>query len=131
MMTSVSTIEAHQEHCQPYLLTLRMIAHRGTGPVLTRLGAEVAQATQTVLAEAEAAARDAADIGAVGPGAAVLVEVRLHRLAVAADDAIAAAGDADCGQLRCHLHRFEALTAAIWTVLQAVHGAGGPGRSAG
>jgi len=92
MMTSVSTIEAHQEHCQPYLLTLRMIAHHGTGPVLTRLGAEVAQATQTVLAEAEAA---------------------------------------DFGQLRCHLHRFEALTAAIWTVLQAVHGAGGPGRSAG
>jgi hypothetical protein len=126
MMTSVSMIEAHQAHCRPHLLTLRMIAHDDTDPVLTRLGVvEVARATRTVLAEAEAAARDAADVGAVGPGATVLVEVRLHRLAVAAADAIAAAGAADCGQLRCHLHRFDALTAAIWTVLQAVHGAAG------
>jgi hypothetical protein len=31
--------------------------------------------------------------------------------------------------MRSHLHRFDALTAAIWTVQRAVYGAGGQGPS--
>jgi hypothetical protein len=42
--------------------------------------------------------------------------VRLSRLAVAAGDAVAAAGAGDFTQLRRHLHRFETLTSAIWAV---------------
>jgi hypothetical protein len=40
--------------------------------------------------------------------------VRLSRLAAAAGDAAAGAGDFT--QLRRHLHRFEVLTSAIWAV---------------
>ena len=46
----------------------------------------------------------------------------MSRLAAAANDAIAAAGEGDSGLLRRHLHRFEVLTSAIWTVQQAVSG---------
>jgi len=46
--------------------------------------------------------------------------VRLNRLAVAADDAIAAADQGDFAQMHRHLRRFVALTSAIWPVQQAV-----------
>lgn len=133
VMTIADTIEAHRVRCLPHLLTLRMIAHDEADPVLTRRAViEVAQATQAILAEAETAADDAraAAVSAGGPGAAILVRVRLNRLTAAADDAIAAAGAADSAQLRCHLHRFDALTTAIWTVQQALYAAGGQGHSA-
>jgi len=130
-MTVTDTIEARQARCLPHLLALGTIAHAEAGLVLTRRAVlEVAQATRAVLAEAETAAGDAlaaAGISTGGPGTAVLVRVRLNRLAAAAEDAIAAAGSGDRAQLRCHLHRFDALTAAIWTVQQAVYGAGGQG----
>ena len=129
-MTIADTIEAHQARCQPHLLTLRMIAHDEADPGLTRRAVvEIAQATRAVLAEAETAAR-AVGVSADGPGAAVLVRVRLNRLAASAEDVIAAAGSGDRAQMRCHLHRFDVLTAAIWTVQQAVCGAGGQGHSA-
>lgn len=129
-MTIAAPIEAHQARCQAHLLTLRMIAHDEADPVLTRQAVvEIAQATRAVLAEAESAAR-AAGVSAAGPGAAVLMQVRLTRLAASAEDVIAAAGSGDCAQMRCHLHRFEALTVAIWTVQQAVCGGGGQGHSA-
>ena len=133
VMTIADTIEAHQARCLPHLLTLRMIAHAEAAPVLTsRTVIEIAQATQAILAEAETAADDAraAAVSAGGSGAAILVQVRLNRLTAAAADAIAAAGVADCAQLRCHLHRFVTLTTAIWTVQQALYGAGGQGHSA-
>jgi hypothetical protein len=78
--------------------------------------AEVAQATDAILAEAETAGREvsAATGGGLGPG--IFLSVRLSRLAVAAGDAVAAAGAGDFTQLRRHLRRFEALTSAIWTV---------------
>jgi hypothetical protein len=132
-MTITDTIEAHQARCLPHLRTLRTIAGAEAGLALTRLAVlEIALATRAVLAEAETAAgdaRDAVGIGAGGPGTAVLVRVRLNRLAAAAEDVIAAAGSGDCGQMRSHLHRFDALTAAIWTVQRAVYGAGGQGPS--
>jgi len=126
-VTIADTIEAHRARCLPHLLALRMIAHDEADPVLTRRAViEVAQATHAILAEAETAARDVLDaaVSAGSPGAAILVRVRLKRLAAAAEDAIAAAGAADCGRMRRHLDRFDVLTAAIWTVQQALYGTG-------
>jgi hypothetical protein len=140
-MTVDGTLEDHRVRCQPYLLTLRMIARGDPGLLLTQLTvAEVIQATEMVLAEAEAAGGDAraaggdvqaaAGVSGSGPGAPAFLRVRLNRLAGAANDAIAAAGAGDSGQLRGHLRRFDVLTAAIWTVHHAVYGPRGKGHSA-
>ncbi len=118
-MTITDKIEDHQARCQPYMLRLRMIARDDPGTVLTRQAVtEIVQATAAILAEAKASGSDARAAGS--PGAGTFLNVRLSRLAVAANDAIAAAGDGDSGLLRRHLHRFEVLTSAIWTVQQAV-----------
>jgi len=87
--------------------------------------AEVAQATGTVLTEAEAASRSALTAAGVGgdpPGDGTFLRVRLDRLAAAANFAITAARAGDSGEMRRHLCRFEALTSAIWTVQDAVYG---------
>ena len=118
-MTSADKIEDHQARCQPQLLRLRMIARDEPGTALTwHAVTEIVQATEAILAEAQAAGSDAR--GAAGPGTATFLNVRLSRLAAAANDAIVAAGDGDSGLLRRHLHRFEVLTSAIWTVQRAV-----------
>ena len=118
-MTIADKIEDHQARCQLQLLKLRMIARYEPGTALTwQAVTEIVQATEAILAEAQAAGGDAR--AAAGPGAATFLNVRLSRLAAAANDAIVAAGDGDSGQLRRHLHRFEVLTSAIWTVQQAV-----------
>ena len=120
-MTTAENIEDHQARCQPYMLRLRMIALDETGIAPTwQAVTEVVQATGAILAEAEAAGSCAR--AAAGPGAATFLGVRMSRLAAAANDAIAAAGEGDCSLLRRHLHRFEVLTSAIWTVQQAVTG---------
>jgi len=118
-MTIADKIEDHQARCQPYVLRLRMIARDEAGTTLTwQAVTEVIQATEAILAEAKASGSDAR--ATAGPGAATFLNVRLSRLAAAANDAIAAAGEGDSGLLRRHLHRFEVLTSAIWTVQQAV-----------
>jgi len=94
-------------------------------PLPRRVVVEVAQATSTVLAEAEAAGH--AILTAVGdrgdnPRAGTFLRVRLDRLAAAADDAITAARQGDSCAMRLHLRRFDALTSAIWTVQDAVGG---------
>ena len=121
-MTIADKIEGHQARCQPYVLRLRMIARDEAGTALTwQAVSEVMQATGAILAEAEAAGSAVrAAAGGGGPGAATFLGVRLDRLMAAANDVIAAAGEGDSGQLRRHLHRFEVLTSAIWTVQQAV-----------
>lgn len=128
-MTIASPIGSHQERCQPHLLRLRMIARGEAVLALTRQTvADVIQATGAVLAEAEAAgdhARAAAGAGPHGLGAGTFLQVRLDRLAVAARSAVAAAQAGDSGQLRSQLCRFDVLTAAIWTVQQAVYGPAG------
>ena len=127
-MTIADRIEDHQARCQPYLLILRMLARGEAGTVLPRqVVAEVIQATEAILAEAEAAgikARAAAGDPPGGPRAGIFLRVRLNRLAAAANDAIAAARTGDSAQMRRHLRRFDALTSAIWTVQQAVYGPG-------
>ncbi len=123
-MSITDQIQEHQTRCLASLISLRMLAQGEAGAPLPRwVVVEVAQATGMVLAEAEAAGR--AGLAAVGgdrPGDETFLRVRLDRLAAAADDAIAAARAGDSGEMRRNLHRFDALTSAIWTVEEAVYG---------
>jgi hypothetical protein len=122
-MSVADQIQEHQARCLVPLISLQMLAQGEAGVPLPRwVVVEVAQATGTVLAEAEAAGRAA--LTAVGdhPGYGPFLRVRLDRLAAAANDAITAARAGDSGQMRRHLRRFDALTSAIWTVQDAVHG---------
>jgi hypothetical protein len=119
-MAVADQIGDYQARCLPYLLTLRILVRDGAEapfPGLTR--AEVAAATEAILAEAEAASREARAATGGGPVTAIFLDVRLSRLAAAAADAIAAAEAGDFTQLRRYLHRFETLTSAIWMVQDA------------
>ena len=116
-MTVADRTEGHQARCLPHLLMLRMLASddaEAPSPWLAM--AKVAQATDAILAEAEAAGREARAVGGDGPDPGIFLAVRLSRLAVAAGEAVAAAGAGDFAQLRRHLRRFETLTSAIWIV---------------
>jgi len=124
-------IEKHQARCQPYLVRLRMLAHGEAEAVLSRrVIVEIAQATDAIVAEAEAAGNDARAASQASPGwsspghpaAGPFLRVRLNRLAAAAEDAIAAARAANFADMRSHLRRFDTLTTAIWTVLHSVYG---------
>jgi hypothetical protein len=125
-MSVADQIKDHQARCLASLISLQMLAQGEAGTPLPRwVVVEVAQATSTVLAEAEAAGRAvlaAVGVGSDHPGDGTFLRVRLDRLAAAADDAIAAARAGDSGQMRGHLHRFDALTSAIWTVQDALYG---------
>ena len=77
-MTIADKIEDHQARCQPQLLRLRMIARDEPGTALTwQAVTEIVQATEAILAEAQAAGSDAR--AAAGPGAATFLNVRLSR----------------------------------------------------
>jgi hypothetical protein len=125
-MSVTDQIQEHRARCLAPLISLRMLAQGEAGVPLPRwVVVEVAQATGTVLAEAEAAGRAAlAAVGVSGnhPGDETFLRVRLDRLAGAADRAIAAARTGDSGAMGRHLRRFDALTSAIWTVQDAVYG---------
>jgi hypothetical protein len=126
-MSVADQIHDHQARCLVPLISLRMLAQGEAGTPLPRwVVVEVAQATGTVLAEAEGAGRAAlAAIGVSGdrPGDETFLRVWLDRLAAAADRAIAAARAGDSGEMRGHLRRFDALTSAMWTVQDAACGA--------
>jgi hypothetical protein len=125
-MSVADFIHDHQARCVAPLISLRMLAQGEAGTPLPRwVVIEIAQATGTVLAEAEAAGR--AVLAAVGvqsdhPGGETFLRVRLDRLAAAASEAIAAARAEDPSAMGRHLRRFDALTSAIWTVQDAVYG---------
>ncbi len=125
-MSLTDQIEDPQARCVAPLISLRMLAQGEAGtPLSRRVVIEVAQATGTVLAEAEAvgrAALTAAGIARGHPLDETFLRVRLDRLATAADDAIAAARAGEAGDLRRCLHRFDVLTSAIWTVQDAAYG---------
>jgi hypothetical protein len=118
-------IRDHQSRCQPHLLTLRMLARgEADAPLSSPVAIVVRDATNAVIAEAEAAGRAALAATADGrrhPEAETFLWVRLARLARAADEAVDAARRGDNSGLRDHLTRFSALTAAIWAVQQAVY----------
>ncbi len=125
-MSTADPIQEHQARCLVPLISLRMLAQGEAGAPLPRwVVVEVAQATGTVLAEAEAAGRavlSGAGVSGDHRGDETFLRVRLDRLAAAADDAIAAARAGDSGEMRRHLRRFDALTSAIWTVQDGVYG---------
>jgi hypothetical protein len=130
-MTANDEIRDHQLRCQPYLLELRMLA--SIEARLAPAAAEVGRTTGAIIGEVGAASRAVLATPGRGcrhPGAGPFLQVRLDRLAAAADDAIAAARDGDPAALRRALHRFEALTSAIWTVHDAVREPAGPARRA-
>ena len=116
-MTVADRTEGHQARCLPHLLTLRMLASEDAeAPSPWLAMAEVAQATDVILAEVEVAGREVRAAAGGGPDLGIFLSVRLSRLAAAAGDAVAAAGAGDFAQLRRHVRRFEALTSAIWAV---------------
>ena len=127
-MAVTDEIRDHQARCAVPLNSLRMLAHDDVGaPVPRRVVVEIAQATRAVLAEAEAAGRvvvAAADDWSGHPGGRAFLRARLDRLAAAADDAITAARAGDFAEMSRDLRRFDALTAAIWTVQDAMCGPG-------
>jgi hypothetical protein len=128
-MSTADPIQEHQARCLAPLISLRMLAEGEAGVPLPRwVVVEVAQATNTVLAEVEAAGRavlTAAGAGSSHPGDGTFLRVRLDRLATTASDAIAAARAGDFGEMRRHLCRFDVLTSAIWAVQDAVYGSRG------
>ena len=116
-MTIADRTEGHQARCLPHLLTLRMLASDDAAAPSPWLAmAEVAQATDVILAEVEVAGREVRAAAGGDPDPGIFLSVRLSRLAAAAGDAVAAAGAGDFTQLRRRLRRFEALTSAIWAV---------------
>ena len=125
-MSVANQIHDHQANCLVPLISLRMLAQGEAGTPLPRWAVvEVAQATSTVLAEAEAAGRamlTAASLPSDHPEGRTFLRVRLDRLATAADAAIIAARQGDIGAMCLHLRRFDALTSAIWTIQDAVYG---------
>jgi hypothetical protein len=130
-VTADDEIHEHQVRCQPYLLELHMLGQ--VEAELAPTAAEVAQATGAIIAEVSAASRAvlaAAERWGRYPGAGPFLQARLNRLTTAAEEAIAAARDGDSATLRRILHRFEALTSAIWTVQDAMRGPAGPARLA-
>lgn len=125
-MTFADQIRVHQSRCVPHLLKLRFVAGEEadlTGP--GSIAAEVRDATNAILVEAEAAVRSALAAWSDGrrePAAETLLWARLTRLASAADEAVNAASGGNASGLRIRLHRFDALTSAIWTVQHAMYG---------
>ena len=66
-MITADKIEDHQARCQPYMLRLRMIALAEAGTALNwQAVTEVVQATEAILAEAQAAGSDAGTTGRSG-----------------------------------------------------------------
>ena len=121
-MSVADQIREHQARCLTPLISLRMLAQGEAGMPLPRwVVVEVAQATATVLAEAEAAGRAALAAASDHPGDETFLRVRLDRLTAAADDAIEAARAGDSSEMRRHLRKFDALTSAIWTVQDSVY----------
>ena len=93
------------------------------GMVLSgRVAAEIRSATNEIIAQTEAMSRAVLRAGRQEPGAETFLWVRVSRLALAADQAVIAARSGDMHGLRTHLHHFDTLTSAIWTVQHAVHG---------
>jgi hypothetical protein len=129
-MSVADQIRDHQARCVAPLISPRMLAQGEAGaPLLRWVVVEVAQATSTVLAEAEAAGRAALTVASAGsdhPRDETFLRVRLDRLAAAADDAIRAARAGDSSGMRRHLRKFDALTSAIWMVQDSVYGSRKP-----
>lgn len=124
-MTFVDRIRDHQARCHPHQLRLRLVARGEAGTAAPRqIVAEVRDATNAVLAEAEAAIGTALALAdrRGKPATETFLWARLARLADAADGAVNAARGGYTSALRTRLRRFDELTSAIWAVQDAVYG---------
>lgn len=125
-MSVTEQLQDHQARCLTHLISLRMLVQTEPGALLPRrIVVEIARATGAIVAEAEAAGQAVLTAGLSGyhRGYGTFLRVRLDRLAAAAGDTVAAARAGDSAELRRHLRRFDTLTAAIWTVQDALYGA--------
>jgi hypothetical protein len=124
IMTFADEIDSHRSRCRPHLLQLHVLARTPDGAALSRhIAAEVRDATNAIIAEAEAMSRTAIQAcGERDPRAETFVWVRVTRLAAAADLAVSAARTRDVSRLRAYLRHFDTLTSAIWAVERAVYG---------
>jgi hypothetical protein len=121
-MTFDDQMRDHRSRCQRQLSKLRMLTLGQDAVVFsTQVATEIRDATNAIIAETEAMSRAVLKAGEE-PGAETFLWVRVTRLAQAADQAVMAAQSGQIHELRTHLHHFDALTAAIWTVQRAVHG---------
>jgi hypothetical protein len=121
-MTFDDQMRDYRSRCQRQLSRLRMLTLSQDGMVLSGRAVEVRDATNEIIAETEAMSRAVLKAGRQEPGAETFLWVRVTRLTLAADQAVAAARSGDIHGLRSHLHRFDTLTSAIWTVQRALHG---------
>jgi len=123
-MTFLHQMDVHQSRCQEQLLRLRMLARTWDGAAVPQeVVAEIRDATNTIIAEAEAMTRAAIrDHRRQEPQAETFLWVRITRLAAAADRAVDAARSRDVPGLRAHLRQFDTLTSAIWAVQHAAYG---------
>lgn len=119
----MTVMSDHESHCREQLLRLRMLAAAPQNGTAGRwqIVAEIRDATRAVIAETEAMSRVASrNEGSRARGAETFFWVRVARLMASANQAESAARDGDVSGLRAHLHHFDALTSAIFTVEQAV-----------
>jgi hypothetical protein len=123
-MTPADDVRKHHSHCVPELLRLRLLARDDTGaPLPPGVAHQVGDATNLILAEAEAAERAAlATVAGSGRGSRVarFLAARLARLTDAAADAVAAAENGNAHAMRRHLRRFDSVASATWTVQLAM-----------
>jgi hypothetical protein len=123
-MASHSQLDDYQSRCRQQLLRLRILAGSQDGTELPReLAVEVRNATNAVIAEAEAMSRSAIQAGEQRePQTETFLWVRIARLAAVADRAVDAARSRDVSGLRALLRQFDTLTSAIWAVQHAAFG---------
>jgi hypothetical protein len=121
-MTFDDQMRDYRSRCQWQLSRLRMLGLSQDGMALPgRVAAEIRSATNEIIAQTEAMSHAVLRAGRQEPGAETFLWVRVSRLALAADQAVIAARNGDMHGLRTHLHHFDTLTSAIWTVQHAVH----------
>jgi len=117
-------MRTHDAQCAAHLARLRMLAGDEASTAVPHvLTQQVTQITGMILTEAEAAGHAVAASMAEGPRAAAadrFLAARLARMAIAAQDAAAAAERGDAAALRRQLRRFDTLTSAMWAVLTAL-----------
>jgi hypothetical protein len=134
-MNVTDDVRHHHTRCARDRARLRMLAcDPGGAPLPPGAVRQVVQATSAILAEAREAARTALTAGPASrrpSGRRSFLAARLIRLENAAHEAIASARDGDAAALRQRLHRFDALTSAMWTVQLAECDQGSPRGPAG
>ena len=122
-MTFLHQMDDYQSRCQEQLLRLRMLARSWDGVAVPQeVVAEIRDATNAIIAEAEAMIRAALrNDRRQEPQAETFLWVRITRLAAAADRAVDAARNKDGSGLRGCLSHFDTLTTALWAVRDAVY----------